>query len=131
MSVIYYKRRLGALECEKITQSPNGTLELHFEEKIEGTVRLGALLVKIDGKSCIFNTGRLEDGIYKPVIYLKSAILEPESFEVSGGAPRLIPKGDSYVRELSRELEALRREVREVKDKLRLYDEKINGKPIF
>ncbi len=131
MNVIYYKRRRGELECEKITVKNGDGIELHFEEKIKGSVRLGALLVKIDGKSCFFNTGALEDGIYKPVIYLSGAIIEPEAFEVSDGAARLIPKNDAYVRELSRELEALRHETAKIKEKLREHDEKINGNPIF
>ncbi len=131
MNVIYYQRRRGALECEKITTDGSTTLELRFEESLKGSLRLGTIVKKIDGKSCFFDTGSLEDGVYQVLIYLEGAIIEPEAFEISNGAPRLIPKNDAYVRELSRELEAQRKRLERITEKLRLYDEKINGNPIF
>ena len=132
MNVIRYKWRRGMLECESV-RADGGCpeTELRFDVAFDGEIELGKTLKKIEGKSCFFNTGSLKDGIYRPKIHLKLSVIEPEGFEISGGVPRLIPKDDAYIRELSRELEALRREVRDIKYKLRLYDEKINGKPIF
>lgn len=131
MSVIYYERRRGALECAKISVDGSKTLELRFEEKINGSVRLGKTLKKIDGKLCIFDTGTLEDGIYAPLIHLERGTIEPEAFELCGGVPKLIPRDDAYVRELSRESEIMRREIAKIKETLRRFDEKINGNPIF
>ncbi|MBQ7333532.1 MAG: hypothetical protein IJW38_04200 [Clostridia bacterium] len=132
MNVIQYSRRMGTLECESVkTDKSSQETELRFEEKITGSVRLSKTCKKIDGKSCIFNTGELPDGIYRPIIYLSSSVIEPEAFEISRGIPKLIPKDDEYVRRLSRELEVLRREISKIKSKLSEYDEKINGNPIF
>ncbi len=132
MNVIQYARRRGALECESVKPDKScQEVELRFEEKITGSVRLSKSSKKIDGKSCIFNTGELPDGIYRPIIYLSSSVIEPEAFEISRGIPKLIPKNDEYVRGLSREVEALRREISKLKDRLSEYDEKINGNPIF
>ena len=132
MNVIIYARRHGSLECDEIRQDfESPETELRFDEKLCGTLKLGPVTKKIDGNSCFFNTGSLEDGIYQPKIYLSGYIIEPESFEVKSGAPKLLPKNDEYVRTLSRELESLRRELSGIKERLSDFDEKINGHPIF
>jgi hypothetical protein len=131
LSVIYYKRRRGNIECESISRGGDNKIELRFEDNITGTVKLGKLLKKIDGKSCIFDTGAMEDGIYRPEIRIADKIIEPEAFEISGGEARLIPKTDAYVRELSGKVELLFRELSKLDEKLRVHDEKINGNPIF
>ena len=131
MSAIYYVRNGSRLECEKLKNSQSGTLELYFEYELCGSVALGASVKKIDGKSCIFNTGGIADGIDAPKIYLERSVIEAEAFEIKNGAPRLIPKDDGYVRQLAREWELMRREISKIKETLALFDEKINGNPIF
>lgn len=131
MSTLYYAKRRGAIECEKFSPDGSNTLELRFEDGLNGSVRLGAVQKNIIEKRCIFDTGALEDGIYHPFIYLGTSIIEAEGFEISKSEVRLIPKDDGYVRELSREAEALRREIGRIKDTLAEFDKKINGNPIF
>lgn len=131
MSVIYYQRRRGALECERISETKGEELKIRFGENFKGAVKLGSLLKKIDGNCCIFDTGCLKDGIYKPEIHLSGVVIEAEEFEISNGKIKLVPIKDAFIRELSRELEAQRREIAAIKEKLRAYDEKINGNPIF
>ena len=131
MTTVYYKRRRGRLECDNVKIDSGDGLKLRFEDSLEGNVRLGAYLKKIEGNSCIFDTGALEDGIYTPKIYLKGAIIEAEGFEISNGTVLPLKKDDAYIRELSRELEDLRREIEKLKQTLRIHDEKINGNPIF
>ena len=120
------------LECESI-RADGGCpeTELRFDVACDGEIELGKTLKKIEGKSCFFNTGSLKDGIYRPKIHLKLSVIEPEGFEISGGVPRLIPKDDAYIRELSRELDAMQREISELRATLSLHDKKINGNPIF
>jgi hypothetical protein len=132
VNVIHYVRRRGALECDRISHDESGEgIELRFEDSIFGAIKLGNCTKKIAGKSCLFDTGRLKDGIYRPKIYLSESLVEPEGFEISGGAIKLIPKDDDYIRALSREAEALRREITKIKETLSIFDEKINGHPIF
>ncbi len=132
MNVIYYKRRFGKFECERIKISqPTSETEIRFDVEIEGSVLLGKTLKKIEGKSCIFDTGRLEDGFYRPSIHLKASVIEPEGFEISGGIPKLVPKDDAYIRELSRRIDALFSECSEIKEKLSEHEGKINGNPLF
>jgi len=132
MNIIRYVRRAGRLECESITEKPNATLtELRFPEKLKGSLKLFDTVKILDGKSCIFDTSRLEDGLYFPVIYLENAIIEPEGFEILKARLKLIPKTDAYIRTLAAEIEALRCEIKKIKDELSRHDEKINGHPIF
>lgn len=131
MTTVYYKRRRGSLECENIKLGTEGAIKLRFEDALSGAIRLGAYLKKIDGNSCIFDTGALEDGIYTPKIYLKGATVEAEGFEISNGKPCLLKKDDAYIRALSRELDALKSEIEKLKETLQIHDEKINGNPIF
>ena len=131
MSVIYYKRLKDRLECENIKNDKEDRLCLRFEEGFKGSLRLGKLIKKIDGNSCVFDTGSLADGIYHPKIHIKGAIVELEAFEIIHGEAKLIPKDDAYIRELSREIEAQRREIANIKDLLTEFDKKINGTPIF
>ena len=132
MNVIRYKWRRGMLECESVrADGGSPETELRFDVAFDGEIELGKTLKKIEGKSCFFNTGSLKDGIYRPKIHLKLSVIEPEGFEISGGVPRLIPKDDAYIRELSRELDAMQREISELRATLSLHDKKINGNPIF
>lgn len=131
MSVIYYVRNGSRLECEKAEITKSGSLELRFEYELKGSVAFGTNVKKIDGNSCIFNTGGIDDGIYAPKIYLERSVIEAEGFEIKNGEPRLIPKDDGYVRRLARECELMRREISKIKETLALFDEKINGNPIF
>ena len=132
MNVIRYKWRRGMLECESVrADGGSHETELRFDVAFDGEIELGKTLKKIEGKSCFFNTGSLKDGIYRPKIHLKLSVIEPEGFEISGGVPRLIPKDDTYIRELSRELDAMQREISELRATLSLHDKKINGNPIF
>ena len=132
MAVIKYAKRRGRLECQSIAaKSGEHFLELSFEERLEGAVKLFNSIKKIDGKSCIFDTGALEDGFYYPLLYLKASIVELEGFEVKCGKINLIPKNDAYVRLISGEIEELRRELSGLKETLKIHDEKINGHPIF
>jgi len=132
VNVIRYARRRGRLECVSLSaKAVDGDTEFRFEESISGALEVFNVTKKIDGKSCVFNTGTLEDGFYYPKIYLEASIIELEGFEISNGKIKLIPKNDEYVRLLSAEIEALRRECAKMKDELLAHDKKINGNPIF
>ena len=132
MKIINYKRRRGHIECESISGgAADGKIELRFEDSIKGTLKLGKLLKEIDGKSVIFDTGSMKDGVYRPEIRISDKIIEPEAFMLTDGEPTLIPKSDAYLRELSGKIESLFRELERVKETIRNHEEKINGNPIF
>lgn len=132
MNTVYYYRRHGGVECARIDKDSEDTkIRLRFDGNFSGSVRLGKTLKKIDGNSCIFDTGSLCDGIYTPKIYLESSIIDAEPFEISGGIPKLIPKSDSYIRELAKETWKLKCELSKIKEQLSEYDKKINGTKIF
>ena len=132
MNIIHYVRRRGRLEYEQIHESiGEKSTELRFSEELEGSIKLGGFLKKISGKACIFDTGSLKDGFYFPTLYLKGSVIELEGFEIRGARLRPIPKNDAYVRRLSSEIEAIRRELSDIREALSSHDEKINGHPIF
>ena len=132
MNVIYYKRRGGELECDSLSvKDGESCTELRFDCELFGKIKLGEVLKKIEGKSCIFNTGSLPDGIYAPKIHLSSSVLSPEPFEILSGKPRLLPRSDEYIRALARRIDAILSDNERIKKTLSEHDEKINGNPLF
>lgn len=101
MTTIKYELCFDKYLCVSIdSDGQNDKFRLQFDKEYIGSVRFGNQICRIDGDSCLFNTGSLKDGIYEGTLYTGGDVFSLEPIEINNFTPKRIKFGDGEIREL-------------------------------
>lgn len=130
MHMIAYTVRFGTAEIERICEMEVGDGILFvFKNCTPTSMRFGDGVRPCKEGTCRFE--RCADGIYTPIVYTLRGMMRAESFELAGGAPRLIPRDDAYIRELAARAEKLEARIAELEGRMGGAERAIKGNHIF
>ena len=124
---------LFAKDTELISfeQSSDGALMLNFGREVDGYVALGAVTVRIKGRSCAVDTRRIPDGEYIPHLILADRTVDLPGVKKQHGAISPSEPDSSYITKLSARERRLSERVDELEKRLDEINKRIVGSSLF
>lgn len=118
-------------EVVEYKEEPESRLEIELIDRPEGYIRLSDMTERVIDGRCIFNTKKLPDGEYEPVLTTLGREVKLPKLVLRDTVATLSPCNDAFVRELSLRTLKLAKKLSALESEVSRLADSVYGSTIF